>query len=103
MVNASHRSGMKGRETWGLFSGIPVLGAFEGVEYGAELLVARGLELLQGGRTAGYGREARGEAGTVPGGECAPGEEAVGTFQYSGRRTRLEQTLEGGVQGVGLF
>src|SRR3712207_1100944 len=84
-------------------SGVPVLGALETVQYGAELFVAGGLEILQGLGLAGDGGEARGQARAFPGGEGAPGEEAVGTLKDRGREAPLEQVFEGGVQGVGLF
>ena len=81
---------------------VPVLGALEAVEYGAQCPVAGGFVLLYAAGLAGKLGHTGGESGAAPGGQYAPSEDAVGSFEDGVLAPALEQVFEGGVKGFGV-
>jgi hypothetical protein len=82
---------------------VPVLGAFEALEYGSQGYVSGGFVLLYATSLAGEFSHAGGEPRATPCGQYAPGEDAVGQFEGDVLATALEQIFEGGVEGFGVF
>ena len=82
---------------------VAVLGAFEGAKYGVQRSVAGGFVFFDGFGFAGDLGYGCGETGTAPGGEDAPGEDAVGAPQGRVRAVRREQTFECGMELFGGF
>ena len=82
---------------------IPVLGSLEAVEYGSQGPVAGGFVLLHAAGLAGEFGHPGGEPGATPGGQDAPGEDAVCPFEGGVLASFLKQVFEGGMEGFGCF
>ena len=82
---------------------IPVLGTLEAVEYRSQCPVAGGFVLFYTADLAGELGHASGEPGPAPGGQYAPGEDAVNPFEVGVLAPTLEQVFEGSVEGFGCF